>query len=230
MEHAVWYKNRSPTRALKNKTTPWEALYSYKPDLTREHIFGSRMFVTLPPEKGRDILPKIHAERGWMGYYVGCESKSIYKIFSEKKHRVFRIGVAQVQDGDGLDDQHDQPSLSDRIPTQPMTGKETSLGDSDEEEMETDECLSESSEECKEEDLEENPPVEKNMDDIYDEDFWHNADDEDDEDDVYESDDTDGNGNGDTDNASDADDQDDTENLMQGEPETSRNCQTFLPK
>lgn len=113
-EHAVWLKNRSPTRALKGRT-PWEALNGQKPDMTRERIYGSRAYVTLPPEVARDRAPKIHAPRGWMGYYVGSVAESIYQVYSPEKHRVFRVGAARVDDGVGLNDPHDKPSLTDRV-------------------------------------------------------------------------------------------------------------------
>jgi hypothetical protein len=35
-KHAIWLKNRSPIRALKDKKTPWEAAEGTKPDLSRE--------------------------------------------------------------------------------------------------------------------------------------------------------------------------------------------------
>lgn len=58
--------------------------------------------------------------RGWLGYFVGCESESIYKIFSPDKHQVFRVGVARIDDGEGLNDPHTLPSLQDRVPTLPQ--------------------------------------------------------------------------------------------------------------
>jgi hypothetical protein len=64
VKHAVWQKNRSPTRAHKNKTTPWEVLHNVKPSLAREWIFGSRIYVTLPPKLGRDKVSKMTGQRG----------------------------------------------------------------------------------------------------------------------------------------------------------------------
>jgi hypothetical protein len=71
--------------------------------------------VTLPPEQGRDTALKIHEPRGWIGYFVGCESESVYRIYSADKHKVFRVGVARVDNGEGLDDSHDLPSMSTMI-------------------------------------------------------------------------------------------------------------------
>lgn len=113
-----------------------------KPNLSREWIFASRTYVTLAPEVGKDTLPKLNAERGWLGYFVGCESESVYKIFSPEKHRVFRVNTARVDNGEGTDDVHEGSTLSDRVPvpedlnlenTQPSTDSEgdTSGHDSD---------------------------------------------------------------------------------------------------
>ena len=119
-EQAVWLKNRSPTRALKNKKTPWESLESHKPDLSRERIWGSRAYVTRPPEvraAGRDS--KLTSPRGWLGYFVGCESESIYRIWEPEKKKVLRISVARIDDGEGLDDDHEDPNINQRVIREP---------------------------------------------------------------------------------------------------------------
>jgi hypothetical protein len=41
----------------------------------------------------------------------------MYHIYSPKKHKVYRIGVARVEDGEGLDDHYDRPCLEDRVLT-----------------------------------------------------------------------------------------------------------------
>jgi hypothetical protein len=120
MQHAVWLKNRAPARALRKKDakTPYEALKGDKPTFTRERIWGSRAYVTYPPEfRNTAEMTKLHNPRGWLGYFVGCESESIYRIYSPEKHKVYRIGVARVEDGEGLNDPHDEPCLEDRVPT-----------------------------------------------------------------------------------------------------------------
>lgn len=119
VQHAVWLKNRTPARALRKKEakTPYEALKGEKPTLSRERIWGSRTYVTYPPEfRDRADMTKLHNPRGWLGYFVGCESEAIYKVYSPDKHRVYRIGVARIEDGEGLEDLHDQPCLEDRVP------------------------------------------------------------------------------------------------------------------
>ena len=119
VQHAVWLKNRTPARALRKKEakTPYEALKGEKPTLSRERIWGSRTYVTYPPEfRDRADMTKLHSPRGWLGYFVGCESEAIYKIYSPDKHRVYRIGVARIEDGEGLEDLHDEPCLEDRVP------------------------------------------------------------------------------------------------------------------
>ena len=120
IQHAVWLKNRTPARALRKKDakTPYEALRGLKPTLTRERIWGSRAYVAYPQELRRTAeMTKLHSPRGWLGYFVGCESEAMYHIYSPEKHKVYRIGVARVEDGEGLDDSHDGPCLEDRVPT-----------------------------------------------------------------------------------------------------------------
>jgi hypothetical protein len=120
IQHAVWLKNRTPARALRKKDakTPYEALRGVKPTLTRERIWGSRAYVTYPQElRNSAEMTKLHNPRGWLGYFVGCESEAIYHIYSSKKHKVYQIGVARIEDGEGLSDPHDAPCLEDRIPT-----------------------------------------------------------------------------------------------------------------
>jgi hypothetical protein len=65
-----------------------------------------------------------------MGYFVGCDSESIYRIYSEEKHKVFRIGVARVDDGEGLQDPHDSPSMTTRNPVPSIDLDETHSWDS----------------------------------------------------------------------------------------------------
>ncbi|KAK1459354.1 hypothetical protein CMEL01_02353 [Colletotrichum melonis] len=129
VKYAIWHKNRAPSRALRrgyqNRTggvdnsssddqapktkkgpiTPWEALNRHKPDLSKDSIWGSRVYVTIPPET-RD-RGKLHQPRGWVGYFVGLESESVFRIFSPDKHEVFRVAGARVQQGQGLDDPHE---------------------------------------------------------------------------------------------------------------------------
>ena len=118
-QHAVWHKNRSPARALKkkDKKTPWEALYGEPPSLERERIWGSRAYSAFPREKRMEgTFTKLHDPRGWIGYFVGCESESVYYIFNPEKHRVQRKGVSDIEDGEGLDDPQDAPSHRDIVP------------------------------------------------------------------------------------------------------------------
>jgi len=117
VEHAIWHKNRAPARALrkKEKKTPWEALYGTKPSLDREKIWGSRVYVTFSPE---NLIgsPKLHVPRGWFGYWVGRWSESVDKVYSLEKHKVYKIGVARVDDGQGLDDPQPNLTYTDRVP------------------------------------------------------------------------------------------------------------------
>ena len=116
VEHAVWLKNRSPARALRrgDKKTPWHALHDEQPSLDREKVWGSRCYMTFPPEISVR-QPKLHSPRGWIGYWVGRHSESVDKVYSPEKRKVFKVGVSRVEDGQGLDDPQPKPTYADRV-------------------------------------------------------------------------------------------------------------------
>ena len=124
IRHAVWLKYRSPTKAHKYKKTPFEAVEGIKPDFSRERVWGSRAYVTIPIET-RMGEPKLHTSRGWLGYFVGCESEKIYRIWNPDKEKVMRISVARIEDDVGQDDFHDHDALADRVPEITPANKET---------------------------------------------------------------------------------------------------------
>ena len=134
MRHAVWLKNRSPTKAHKFEKTPFEALNRLKPDLTKERVWGSRAYVRKPPDAiwaGKS--KKLHTARGWLGYFVGTESESCYRIWDPELKCVKRIAIVRIDDGEGLDDPHDEASLNNRMPppTPPPEGFEDGGYESD---------------------------------------------------------------------------------------------------
>ncbi|KAE8442989.1 hypothetical protein EG329_002452 [Mollisiaceae sp. DMI_Dod_QoI] len=89
IQHAVWLKTRTPARALRKKDvrTPYEALKGDKPTLTREG------------------QPSLHSPRGWLGYFVGCESEAMYHIYSPEKHKIYRTGgEREIYQGITLDE------------------------------------------------------------------------------------------------------------------------------
>ena len=116
--HAIWIKNRSPSRALEGKVTPWEAFYKLQPNLDIERIFGSRVYVTYPPEHRRKSLLQA---RGWIGYFVGFETEAVLRVWHPDKKRVVRITAPRVDDGQGQTDDHDGETLSNRIPIGDIT-------------------------------------------------------------------------------------------------------------
>ena len=127
--HAIWIKNRSPSRALEGKITPWEAFYKLKPNLDVERIFGSRVYVTYPPEHR---LKTFLQPRGWIGYFVGFETEAVLRVWHPDKKRVVRVTAPRVDDGQGQNDDHDGETLSDRIPIGDMTlDDDTSDNESD---------------------------------------------------------------------------------------------------
>ncbi|SMY29126.1 unnamed protein product [Zymoseptoria tritici ST99CH_1A5] len=139
--HAVWLKNRSPTRALRNNKTSWEEIKGYKPNFSHEHIFGNRVWVGIPPEHRRKTLME---DRAWFGYFVGWETEAVMKVWDPERRKVFRVSKARVPDGQGLNDPQGNDSIRDRIgisdfpsdddvalPSSPSDDSESELDDHD---------------------------------------------------------------------------------------------------
>ena len=101
-DHSNWLKNRAPTRALKNKMTPWEAKSGYKPNLSVEKIFGSRVYVTIPP--GKRVRKSLMDPRGWLGYFVGHETEAVMRVWNPDTGKVQRVTAARVNDSQSQPD------------------------------------------------------------------------------------------------------------------------------
>lgn len=94
-----------------------------KPVLNCEKVWGSRAYVTIPPENNKiGKSEKLHKPRGWLGYFVGCETESIYRIWHPEYNKVYRVTAARIDDGEN-NDPHDQPSLSARSPNPTLYGE-----------------------------------------------------------------------------------------------------------
>lgn len=113
MQYAVWIKNRVPTSALRWKQTPYEMAEGFRPDLSRELTWGTRIYVTIPREKARDDR-KLHDARGYVGYFMGCDNESTYRVLNPDKKTIERVVYTRVRDAEGLHDSHDEPRYKDR--------------------------------------------------------------------------------------------------------------------
>lgn len=116
MEYAVFVKNRTPAKVHKYKKTPYEALEGRMPELHRLRVFGSRTYVTYNKEKERDG-PKLHKARGWVGYFVGFENESTYRIWDNEEKAIKLTPIANVEDDAGLDDPQAFPPITTSDPT-----------------------------------------------------------------------------------------------------------------
>jgi Reverse transcriptase (RNA-dependent DNA polymerase) len=81
VQHAVWLKNRTSTRALDGKT-PYESMHREKPNLTDLPEWGTRVF-TLREDRGK--LEAKADEGRWVGY--SDESKG-HRVYWPGKRRV----------------------------------------------------------------------------------------------------------------------------------------------
>lgn len=87
-------------------------------NLDIERIFGSRVYVTHPPEHR---LKTLLQPRGWTGYFVGFETEAVLRVWHPEKKRVVRVTAPRIDDGQGQTDDHDGETLSNRIPIGDIT-------------------------------------------------------------------------------------------------------------
>jgi hypothetical protein len=96
MNHAIWIKNRSPTRAL-NGNSPYQARYNKAPDMSKLVPFGTKAWVKIV---GAGKLDR----RAEPGYFVGYDNESTgYRIYFPEK-RIVKPEREVVFDLDQLDD------------------------------------------------------------------------------------------------------------------------------
>ncbi|KAL8866017.1 MAG: hypothetical protein Q9174_006550, partial [Haloplaca sp. 1 TL-2023] len=59
-----------------------------QPSMARERVWGSRAYVTIPLEvRSAYHDNKLYSLRGWLGYFVGSESESVYRIWDPERLR-----------------------------------------------------------------------------------------------------------------------------------------------
>nr|GEY05397.1 ribonuclease H-like domain, reverse transcriptase, RNA-dependent DNA polymerase [Tanacetum cinerariifolium] len=89
VRHAIYIINRVPTRALEDKT-PYEALYSRKPNLENLRIFGCTTYakITIPHLKKLDdrSIPMIY-----LGVDEGSKACRLYDPIAKKKHNAREV-------------------------------------------------------------------------------------------------------------------------------------------
>ena len=113
IHHAIWARNRLPSRANRDCLTPWEMATGQPPDLSVEKTWGSRVYVTLPYETRG---PKLQA-RAWAGHHVGFESEAIYLVYDPALNVVKRAPPSRIAEREALQDLQDGgPSFEERVP------------------------------------------------------------------------------------------------------------------
>ena len=55
---AAYLRNRTPTRSLREKTTPYEKWYGWKPDLSHLRVFGCMAYAYIPDSNRKGKLSK----------------------------------------------------------------------------------------------------------------------------------------------------------------------------
>jgi hypothetical protein len=139
MKESVYKKNRAPTKALKFKKTPWEALYKTKPDLSKDNAWGARVYVTIPPELRISAdSTKLHTPRAYIAHYLAADSEKICWVWHSDQRTVKRITIARINNSTGMNDpQPHGQHINNRDPRPEVTIPDTAI-DSDDSENESD--------------------------------------------------------------------------------------------
>ncbi len=74
LKHAVWFKNRTSTRALKGKT-PYEMVYGMKPNIRDLHKFGTKVWVHDDRNSKLDGCSQVGR---WLGFDTVSSGHRIY--------------------------------------------------------------------------------------------------------------------------------------------------------
>ena len=82
---AAYIRNRTPTTAFENDTTPYERWYGKKPDVTNLRVFGCIAYAHVPDAQRRKLDKKANKLR-FVGYSTISKG---YRLLDEKTHKVF---------------------------------------------------------------------------------------------------------------------------------------------
>ena len=82
---AAYLRNRTPTRSLREKTTPYEKWYGRKPDLSHLRVFGCMAYAYIPDSNRKGKLSK-KAEKL---RFIGCSlQRKGYRLIDENTSKV----------------------------------------------------------------------------------------------------------------------------------------------
>lgn len=81
---AAYLRNRIPTTAMKESTTPYEKWYGRKPNISHLKVFGCIAYAHIPEVERRKLDKKAQKLR-FVGYSVTSKG---YRLFDEETHKV----------------------------------------------------------------------------------------------------------------------------------------------
>ena len=114
---AIYLLNRSPTSALDNKLTPYEAWTGTKPELNHLRIFGCKAYALIPIEKrkGKGKLHPKTQECTFIGYSPTTKQ---WRLWDPKSGRMFYTANAVFDEskvgGSDVNSITDEPSLASK--------------------------------------------------------------------------------------------------------------------
>lgn len=99
--HAVWLGNRMTTRPLGRQTTPYEAVFGAKPDISKVHAFGCHVWVH---DTSGSKLDGRAREGRWVGFDHNSQGHRIYwaktRTVTVERTVIFRPGAGATLEGE----------------------------------------------------------------------------------------------------------------------------------
>jgi transposase InsO family protein len=130
----VYLKNRTPTSTL--ETTPYEACYGKKPDLSHLRAIGTKALVQIPKEKRKKLEYKTKS-----CILIGYQGRNLYRFYDPEKHDVIIARDVTFTDENrtpatvGITVENSKP-IDNSIEVQPLAEPTTSTQEEEETEME----------------------------------------------------------------------------------------------
>src|SRR5260221_8179481 len=97
IRHAVWIKNRIPSRSLNHDTTPYQEYFGKKLSLATLHLFGCKAYAHVPKVDQTKL-----SERTIECVHVGfAEEKRAYLLWNQECRRLIESRDVKFEEGDG---------------------------------------------------------------------------------------------------------------------------------
>ena len=98
VRHACWVENRTPSRALANGITPYEAYYGRKPNVGMLKVFACEAWAHIPTK----FRTSKYSPRSVKGFHIGyATNMKAYQVYDPVSRRVITSRDVKFDEGDG---------------------------------------------------------------------------------------------------------------------------------